>query len=887
MQVPHVFIDTAIFIGQNYNYDSAAFRQIVSLAQDEKLFIYITTVTLKEVEAHIEMDVVTAHQAFEGFRNKQDLRILSNIIAPPLHGIFKGFDVLKAKEALLDQFRVFLQKARVHVLEITNVSVDQIFDRYFSLTPPFSDKKKNEFPDAFSLAAVEQWCKESSGRMYVVSSDPDWSSACELNQSLRSFQSLSEFLDFLSRGEELAELANTTFEAHRDEIVERIKQAVDPLNLIYEPYGEVQSSFVDSARILKHYLIEVDEAKAIFDVVTEVSYSANVLYHNYALRMMMGGIGAREELEYGSTNVRTEVSIALSKENQDKFSIASVEIKNEAIYIFPDEDPEDFGRKYTKAQKALPGHVQTIAQLLGGLEWIKTSAPEKIIESFETLKTSVPIPIILDLKTLNMLNPLSGGLNYQGAMTIKDKAGRNKQPASSSWLVQDIERRRSLYGSQVNEAVRAAREFGSPMMRQATEAARALTNPHILQAVKKAALLDRNDILHAVNAAKMFDSPAISQAVEAAKSLRNSVTFQAFENARLFASPAMAQAAEAARLWQRNPLSGQLFSQHMLVDISPRRLSDLSGSDSSQGVEVEVLLNTEVYGSREEERVEDVARALEKTETPAFDFDNFPLTITLTHRTGTPNPYRTAHRLRKPSSDEWEEWALELDRTRRYLSPEEIAEDIVKSDEDEEAPSEVWSPSYSEWQANEHFYNRLILEVSGFHLDKDDEFPSDEFRTLPPEIIERLAFEIKSSVISKLYRSYCELEGSSVPSGEQSRVHQHIDHDSSSFDVVHILRNPTQDESYDFRTNIVRGYFATDEENREVIKLKLNLPSAIHFYDRLLLGIKNATVGGRVFSGETRSKFLEAINPVHKLRVIEPLFDVNAWYFGLDDLRIP
>jgi len=32
---------------------------------------------------------------------------------------------------------------------------------------------------------------------------------------------------------------------------------------------------------------------------------------------------------------------------------------------------------------------------------------------------------------------------------------------------------------------------------------------------------------------------------------------------------------------------------------------------------------------------------------------------------------------------------------------------------------------------------------------------------------------------------------------------------------------------------------------------------------------------------------MEAINPVYKLRVLESLFGVRAWYFAVDDLVLP
>src|SRR5436305_3347478 len=150
MKVPHVFIDTNVFIGHNYDYNSTAFKQLVSLVQSENIFVYLTTVTLREIEAHIEADVRKAHEAFNGFRNKPDLRILRNVADYPLHGIFNGFDVEQAKDVLLGQFRQFLRRVRAHILEVADVSIDEIFEKYFTRMPPFGDeKKKYEFPDVF------------------------------------------------------------------------------------------------------------------------------------------------------------------------------------------------------------------------------------------------------------------------------------------------------------------------------------------------------------------------------------------------------------------------------------------------------------------------------------------------------------------------------------------------------------------------------------------------------------------------------------------------------------------------------------------------------------------------------------------------------------------
>jgi hypothetical protein len=60
------------------------------MAEEEKLFIYLSRVTVNEVEFHIAEDVLKAKLAFDGFRVKPDVRILKNIGGAPLYGVLTG-----------------------------------------------------------------------------------------------------------------------------------------------------------------------------------------------------------------------------------------------------------------------------------------------------------------------------------------------------------------------------------------------------------------------------------------------------------------------------------------------------------------------------------------------------------------------------------------------------------------------------------------------------------------------------------------------------------------------------------------------------------------------------------------------------------------------------
>ena len=499
--------------------------------------------------------------------------------------------------------------------------------------------------------------------------------------------------------------------------------------------------------------------------------------------------------------------------------------------------------------------------------------------------------------------------DQQAAIQEVEEVGRQDeayQGAIDYFEAQDSISRRVIENPAFNnrlarEAAEAARALDNPLIRQAVETARSFDSPAVRHALETASALDNPVMRLAAEAAKAFDAPLMRQAAEAARAVNDPLTRQAveaftssyspsvrrlLEDARAVDNSLMRQAVEAATAWRHNPLSGQSVPRSLIVDISPKRSSVLRDAEGSRDVKIEVPLSSDLYGSAEDETAETAADFEPRPSTPPYEFNNFPRVITLTHFARTPNSRKTLHRVRRPTSGEWDEWALNIECTRRLLTPAESAEDGVDAGEDGQE-REAWRLFYGEWEASKQLYDQIILEIAGVKISKGDDFPTDQFRELPPEIIAKVPFGFKETVITGLYECWCGQETPASADAAEQRVYQNLSYKSESYDVIHTLRKPTQDESYAFRTNIVKGYFSTDEDNREIIQLQLNLSAAVEFYNELIINIGNATLRGRPFSSETRSTFLETINPVYKLRVLEPLFNVNAWYFKIDEIRFP
>lgn len=331
----HIFLDTTIFEQINHNYSSATFQRLATLVKEDRIKIYITNITQREIESRIKRHVETAQDNIKAALNNH--RLLKNIQHPSIDAINKGIDVKEVTKALIKQFRDWLSEMSVTVLPTEHVSIEEIFDKYFACTPPFEAKKdkKAEFPDAFALAAVEGWCQKNSARMYVISNDGGMVAACESSRSLRPIRVLSEFIDMLTQGEKLAEIANKRFETHKPEIWQKVKLAAGHLNISsYEPHVQVEYSYITSVRLLKHYLIEVEETKAVFDVTALAAYTANVTRQNYAVGMMMGMPGLRKSgHKYGSKQFQAEVILSFDVSNLETCKVESVVIKYSDTYF--------------------------------------------------------------------------------------------------------------------------------------------------------------------------------------------------------------------------------------------------------------------------------------------------------------------------------------------------------------------------------------------------------------------------------------------------------------------------------------------------------------------------------------------------------------------------
>lgn len=103
----------------------------------------------------------------------------------------------------------FIEVTGAEILESAPlVDIHTLIELYKTPSPPFANRegKKNEFPDAITLLAIEKWAKTNELLILAVSNDSDWRSFCEQSQSICYLNDLGEALAVFQEDASVAEI---------------------------------------------------------------------------------------------------------------------------------------------------------------------------------------------------------------------------------------------------------------------------------------------------------------------------------------------------------------------------------------------------------------------------------------------------------------------------------------------------------------------------------------------------------------------------------------------------------------------------------------------------------------------------------------------------------
>lgn len=166
-QIGWISLDTNIFIACGKDIVNSPINDIKKIS--DKVGFVLSWITKEEViKQYIEKNIDDAHQLKNSYNRLR--RILDDSIYTNLDSIL----TLDLSCHIRNAFDSFCQNTSCQIYYPENgIDIKEIFELYFNSTPPFKDSKnkKCEFPDAAMLVCLDQFAKEYSTNILLLTCD--------------------------------------------------------------------------------------------------------------------------------------------------------------------------------------------------------------------------------------------------------------------------------------------------------------------------------------------------------------------------------------------------------------------------------------------------------------------------------------------------------------------------------------------------------------------------------------------------------------------------------------------------------------------------------------------------------------------------------------------
>lgn len=332
----NVFLDTQVIIEKGLNFNNHLFQKLIAASRDELISLYITEITVNEVKSKIKEQINKLDSSFKSFI--KDAKMLRNL--EEFSNIFTIENRLEEIYlSLCQQFDDFLIEANAEIIKVNEVDPSTIFALYFEGKAPFSAKKKSEFPDAFTLLALNKFFNSLEQECYIVSNDQDLKQYCEQSDYLIHKKSLESFFDTLTKDqnynhnfivtlfdeniEEIEGCVIDNFLQHSftvsDEIGDIIKIEAECVELEEDPYIIDYHSDAEIAEIAFNATVEYKADISYFDPSTSYydSEEHKYLFENYIEKKVKDIINVPVLLRIKYTSHdKTEMEILSSEINE-------------------------------------------------------------------------------------------------------------------------------------------------------------------------------------------------------------------------------------------------------------------------------------------------------------------------------------------------------------------------------------------------------------------------------------------------------------------------------------------------------------------------------------------------------------------------------------------
>ncbi|WP_279342879.1 PIN domain-containing protein [Geothrix paludis] len=325
----HVFLDTSVLAGQQYNFGSATLTSFSDVAKEKGLRLVLPAPTSSEIERQIKFRSDEALKALDEARRKAPfLKKWKHWPEKPTN-IFQEWEV---KRIAIQEWKDFLAQFKVVKLNYDDVKIDKIMSWYDSVRAPFREgKKRKEFPDAFAVESLAQYALKQQIYIAVVSEDQDFKAACEHFTSLLYFPSLPKLVEkLLSQEIDLAPIRNSMLNKS-DLLNEAVTDSAQEMSFYTNDSDvDLDESEIEDVELRDVQIVGVGDSECT--IVFEASLKVR---HKFSWREWGGPDGDEYYIEHDSTREESDISgtakIQIDKDGRQALAVSFIELDQDEL----------------------------------------------------------------------------------------------------------------------------------------------------------------------------------------------------------------------------------------------------------------------------------------------------------------------------------------------------------------------------------------------------------------------------------------------------------------------------------------------------------------------------------------------------------------------------
>lgn len=231
----NIIIDTSVFLRQNF-ISGNLIKRLGEFSHEKIINIYVTDIIKKELFSNINKNSSKLESKLTDINKsiRGDLKFVKN-----LYKDLDFFDYInpeRLNHLLKNKIERYFEYANIEIISTSeSFKITDILDDYFNQKPPFSEKKKNEFPDAISFKIAENFFQNKNEKAYFLTYDKDFSKI--KSKFILVKDSLEDIIEEISK-------ENSSLIYEQNELIEKtIKSNIQLFKNILEPELDLELSF--------------------------------------------------------------------------------------------------------------------------------------------------------------------------------------------------------------------------------------------------------------------------------------------------------------------------------------------------------------------------------------------------------------------------------------------------------------------------------------------------------------------------------------------------------------------------------------------------------------------------------------------------------------------